>query len=127
MSFYNRLLAQAVEKFVDLQGKVEPLDVVMYGGLNHASSVFAGGGAAVLLPAPAAGFVYRLQRIIVTAGVGFLTGTTSGVIYAIAQNQTTVAPDNCMGQLVNEGITANATAALTLYMTYDLITTPSIS
>jgi hypothetical protein len=61
VAFYNRLLAQPVQKFIDLLGKVEPIDVVSYGGLQAAAGGIFTGSNTVLLPAPSAGFAYRLH------------------------------------------------------------------
>lgn len=137
MSFYNRLLAQAVEKFVDLQGKVEPLDVVAYGGANIINATIANGANTQILPAPAAGFSYRLHRF---ASVDIPNPNTAGAI-ALRDNvtgSTWLSMLNCFkgsegldGQLVSTGVsvlnglTSPATARCTL--TYDIVTTPKIS
>jgi hypothetical protein len=129
VSFYNRRASLSVTNPLNFSGQTQPLDVVEYGGQFQASHTFAGAGSAVLLGAPPGGSEsYRLHRFIEGSGAGgvtaVLTGTTSGFLYAIS---VAASVDNCMGQLVGEGLTVTVTAAMTVYLTYDVVTTPSIA
>ncbi len=100
----------------------QPLANYPVGGALQASSVFGGAGSATLLAAPKTGFAYRLHRwnsnLAVTADV---TGLTSGFLYGASIGGV---PDNLDGQLVTEGIVALVSGATTVYLTYDLVTTP---
>lgn len=122
--FYNRQLALMVQKYVDLIGSVEPLDVVMYGGQNTVKATTAGAGSIAILGAPPVGFRWRLHRFVSSTANGYLTGTTSGFTFAASLGGV---PDNLMGQLVNEGLTMVTSAALSGYLTYDQVIQPTIS
>jgi hypothetical protein len=131
MAFYNRVLAQQVQKFTDLFGKVQPLDVVIYGGASRITATTT--TSVAVLGAPPAGFVYRLQRVAYTVGAGAfggLFGASSSFPYSVLNSATPpLGADNCMGQLASEGLTliAGGGVSISLAVTYDLVTTPSIS
>lgn len=125
MAFYNRYLAQPVQKFVDLFGKVQPLDIVEYGGGSRATASVNVSTVAILA-APPAGSVYRLHRFMTAdASSGNLLGTTSTQPYGFATAGVPV--DNLEGQLAAEGLSAFANRAVVCILYYDLVTTPSIS
>lgn len=133
MGFYNRLLVQPVAKFVDLLGKVEPLDVVSYGGALKVTATKAAAGTVAVLPTPATGFAYRLHRGAYSLGTGAtameLLGHTAGFIYSVYETSGGFAdPDNFNGQIVTEALDVLFVAGGgTFYLTYDVITTPSIT
>jgi hypothetical protein len=103
-----------------------PLSVAIRGGTLLASHTFVGAGSVALLPAPAAGFAYRLQRLTQgdTASFANLTGTTSGAIYGFAA---AIVVDNLDGLISAEGLTLSSGAALTATLFYDVIPAPTIS
>jgi hypothetical protein len=129
MAFYNRLMAQPVQKFIDLLGKVEPLDVVNYGGASAVTAtVPANSGSVVLLGATSAGFAYRMHMFtaIAPAGAILLYNAAGPTYYAALSAQ--VPSLYLGGQLTALAVSAfNSTAAaLQVTLTYDLIITPSI-
>jgi hypothetical protein len=106
-----------------------PLDVVTYGGLQVVSLTTAAIGTTPLLPAPAAGFAYRLHSFASNSTAGgqlFDTTTTNTLFAVLAANP---GQQQLNGQLV--------TVALSLYsagaggskwtLTYDVVTLPSIT
>jgi hypothetical protein len=127
MTFYNRNLAQQVQKFTDLFGKVQPLDVVQYGGASKVSAA-VNNSTVTLLGAPPAGFVYRVHRFTTTTlATANLLGLSSGAPYGYALAPPGAAVDNCFGQLAPEGLRAFSAVATTCWLFYDLVVTPNIS
>lgn len=124
--FYNRPLAQPVQKFLNLLGQVEPLDVVAYGGAFKVTQSAAGN--VTVLPAPSAGFAYRLHRFTTQNGAdtSLVLGATSGVLYAavgIGGNPV----DRCDGQLCTEALNIdNNSGAVLACLFYDIMLTPLI-
>lgn len=130
MSFYNRLLAQPVGTFVDLLGKSRPVDVAPMGGASKVVVTTAAGNVTIL-PAPSAGFAYRLHRLTMFNGPSawlINSGSplaTYGVLSASGVGNGGV--DNLDGQIVTEAIQLNSgTAGSPATLTYDLVIAPTI-
>lgn len=137
MSFYNRLAAVVVQKFVDFQGKVEPLDVVSYGGSSSISASIISGGTTTVLPAPSAGFAYALhswganlgQGLAANGGAGIVE--TAGTIDATGHSATNTIAGfgrQLNGQLATSAVSiTNITGVtMTFFLRYDLIVAPAI-
>lgn len=110
-------------------GSSFPVDVVPYGGSRTIIVPRAAAGTSAVLPAPSAGTAYRLQRAVLSTGAGTtlaqLNGHTSGFIYSFSVASII---DNMFGTLVSEALDwITAGGGGTLYLSYDVVTTPTIS
>ncbi len=126
MAFYDRLIAQAVQKYIDIQGNVEPLDVVPYGGAFSVTATVVNGGSVQLLPAPSAGFTYRLHSFAVFPIGPALLGTATILFSCLTA---TVPSQQLGGQLTRGAVvyTNEGAGTAQAYLTYDFVLTPTIN
>jgi hypothetical protein len=113
MTFYDRLLAQAVQRYVDGSGVLHPLDVVELGGSTPINLTVASAGNVQIIAAPTAGSVWRLHRFVCydiigsAGGIALLNGSTF-----MSALSGTAFVDNLEGQLCGTALSVfNSTSA----------------